>query len=113
MGQVEPGLHDIKVWRTGTYATRLQLFASIEPLVKYVLTGWTVELEIDNCYTLTVGNGLTVENENEIVAKLTKAQTEMPPAASKADYRLRLKKGSGAAEEVIYPMKGIVTFKNP
>ena len=99
-----PATVDLKVYRTGTFSTKLLLWKSLEPLEPFPLGEYEVAVVIDGIMTLTPGSGLVVE-ENEITIQLTATQTGEISPGSKAHYSVHLTKGS----EVVFPMRGTMS----
>lgn len=104
-----PANQNLNVYRTGTFATIIKLFSSIEPLEKFPLFQYEASLVVEDILTLTVGNGLAITEENELNVVLTPAQTELATANSRYHYYIKLVKGS----EVVFPMRGTLSFIEP
>jgi hypothetical protein len=103
-----PATVDLKVYRTGTFATKLLLWKNQEPKEQFPLSEYTVELVITGLFNLKPAAGLTI-SENEIAIQLTATQTGSVTTGARAHYYLKLTKG----EEVVFPMRGSMTFIDP
>jgi hypothetical protein len=103
-----PANVDINVYRTGTFSTKILLWKSLKPLEEFPLSEYEVELVIESLRSLTPGMGLTLEN-NEIVVALTPAQTEEVTSGARLHYYIKLTKGS----EIVFPMRGTMSFISP
>ena len=107
---VSPAPAVLEVIRGMTYRCSFRWFANEAETVALNLTGVTVTLTVVGLFTLTVGNGLTVN------AAAGTCAVKIPPALSRgvqldqAHFYITFEENS---EEVAPPVAGTMTLTNP
>lgn len=108
---LKPANVDLTIWRKGTFDTKIAFWKDKAHTERYPVSNYAVRFVIDGGLTLTQGNGVTVQNENEVIVKLTATQTGEAKSMSRAHYHLEFV--AAESGEVLIPIRGLLTFETP
>lgn len=106
-----PAQANITVWRKGSFDIKLVFWKDEAKTEKYPISTYLVTFIVDGGLTLKEGEGLEVKNENEILIKMTPAQTAAAATLSRSHYHIELSASAGA--EVLIPIRGTISFESP